>query len=251
MKAIVTYHSIDDSGSVISLAPPRWWEHAAWYASGAVRVVPLAALPEAAGRDAVALTFDDGFGNFATHAWPPLRERRVPVTLFVVSEHAGRTNAWGGRDSPGIPTLPLLDWDALGRLAEEGVELGAHSRTHADLTRLPDAALREELEGAAEAIAARTGRRPSAFAYPYGAVNPRVAAAAGAVYAHACTTEFRPLGTAERPHALPRLDAYYLRSGGRLSTWGTAGFRRYLWVRGAARRARRALARVAGGGSAE
>lgn len=242
MRAILTYHSIDASGSVISLDQGTFSSHAAWFGSGRVQVRSVdGLLADPTDTDAVAITFDDAFANFATLAWPLLRDRGLVATLFVVAGHAGRTNAWGGREEPGIPTLPLLDWDSLGRLAEEGVHLGAHSRTHPDLTRLSDAALEDELLGAAEEIASRTGRRPEVMAYPYGAHDDRVVASAARGYSFGVTTEFRPLRMREHPHALPRLDAYYLRKAGRLNTWGTGEFRRYLWLRGRARRVRATL----------
>ena len=163
------------------------------------------------------------------------------MTLFVVSEHAGGTNAWGGRDAPGIPTLPLMSWEALGRAADEGVSLGAHGRTHPDLRRLDDAQLADQLKGSADTIAARTGRRPEAFAYPYGAVDARVAGTAAGHYRLACTTILRPLEAHDEPLQLPRLDTYYLRNTDRLATWGTPAFRRWLAVRAGLRRARAVL----------
>ncbi|MEY2765521.1 MAG: hypothetical protein RL552_426, partial [Actinomycetota bacterium] len=36
-------------------------------------------------RDAVAITFDDGFTNFESVAWPLLRFQDFPVTLFVAT----------------------------------------------------------------------------------------------------------------------------------------------------------------------
>src|SRR5581483_6893264 len=73
MRAILTYHSIDESGSVISVGRETFAAQAAWLASGRVRVTTvdeLLALPPDA--DAVALTFDDGFQNFADTAVPVL-----------------------------------------------------------------------------------------------------------------------------------------------------------------------------------
>ena len=57
------------------------------------------------------------------------------------------------RASPGIPVLPLLDWPALRRLREQGLSLGAHSRTHVDLTNLTQRLLEDEIRGSADAIA--------------------------------------------------------------------------------------------------
>jgi peptidoglycan/xylan/chitin deacetylase (PgdA/CDA1 family) len=241
MRAILTYHSIDDSGSAVSVSAAQFRAHARWLGSGAVDVVPLARLLEGRDQNAIAITFDDGFANFATAAWPALRDHGLPATLYVVSDHAGGTNAWGGRDAPGIPTLPLLGWQELGRLAEEGVELGAHTRRHPDLRLLSDSELADEMDGCSERIRRETGRRPSSFAYPYGAVDGRVDRAAAERFANAVTTEFRTLKTVEHPFHLPRLDAYYLREAGRLESWGRAAFRRWIWLRGLLRRARAAF----------
>jgi len=239
VRAILTYHSVDASGSPISIDEAAFRRHAAFLASGNVQVVALEELLRLDARaSAVAITFDDGFVNFGDTAWPLLRDRGIPVTLFVVSARAGGTNDWGGRAAAGILGLPLLGWDRLARLAEDGVTLGAHSRTHPDLRDLDDRALADELDGSAVEVAARTGTRPATFAYPYGRLNPRVRAAAGRVYRLACTTELRSLAASDDPLQLPRLDAFYLRAPGHLEAWGTPAFTRRLRLRSLARTVR-------------
>ena len=189
----------------------------------------------------MALTFDDGFVNFAEVAWPLLRHHDLPVTLFVATERVGTNNAWTGADERGIPTLPLLDWDAIARMVDKGLTLGSHSRTHRHLTELSDAELKVELEGSADEIERRTGVRPTTFCYPYGSHDERVAKAALAVYPFACTTELRTLRASEDPSRLPRLDVHYYRTSKRLAAWGSGSFRRHLWLRSQARRLRQAL----------
>jgi peptidoglycan/xylan/chitin deacetylase (PgdA/CDA1 family) len=247
MKAVLTYHSIDGSGSPISIDSSVFRRHVTWLASGRVRVVPLEQLlrPAHDERDAVALTFDDGFVNFATEAAPVLRDHALPATVFVVSGHAGRTNAWGGREQRGVPTLPLLDWEALAALAEDGFSLGAHGRTHRPLDILGDAEVEEELGSCAAELRSRTGRRPATFAYPYGRTSAVAIAAARAHFMLSCTTELRPLSCAEDPARIPRLDTYYLRAPGRLEGWGSTQLIRYLWVRSQVRRVRLSLGTVA------
>ena len=242
MRAILTYHSLDSSGSPISLPPAVFRRHLEWLGEGRVRVVSvpeLAALPEDA--DAVSLTFDDGFANFASEAAPLLRANGYPATVFIVPGHVGADNRWRGHGDAGIPVLPLLDWDALGRLRESGIELGAHTRTHPHLTVLDPAALEEELAAAREEIRRRSGAAAEGFAYPYGEVDARVAAAVGRSYLWACTTEFRPLGSRDASMLLPRLDAWYFRNPARLSGWGTPAFRAWLWGRRQGRRLRRSF----------
>jgi peptidoglycan/xylan/chitin deacetylase (PgdA/CDA1 family) len=247
VRAILTYHSIDDSGSVISLPESVFRRHAAWLGSGAVRVTGVGELlrmdPD---EDAVAITFDDGFANFGSTAWPILQAHELPVTVFVVADHVGGTNTWGGKTDPAIPALPLLDWDSLGSLAERGVELGSHTRRHPRLPELDPERLEDEVAGSADAIERHAGVRPAGFAYPHGAVDPKSRRAVERRYDWACTTELTWLPERVRPHRLPRLDSYYYRDASLIERWGSKAFRRHVWLRGSARRLRAGVARSRG-----
>jgi hypothetical protein len=238
VKAILTYHSIDDSGAVISVPPTIFDRHVRWLASRTISVVSLIdllALPD--DRDAIAITFDDAFTNFRTEAWPRLRAHGLPATLFVPTGFVGLTNAWAALPGGGMPTLPILDWPSLARLQEEGVTLGAHSRTHPDLRRLDQSAVTEEVLGSIDDILRETGRRPDTFAYPYGHWNPTTVSVVRSACRCACTTELRVLAEREERHRLPRLDAYYLRGAGRIEDLGRWTFRQYVRARAAVRTA--------------
>lgn len=242
MRAILAWHSVDPSGSPISVAPHEFRRQVDWLSSGRVRVVSvdqLLGLPDE--TPAVALTFDDAFANFATEAAPLLQDRGFPVTLFVVTGHVGRDNQWRGRGDAGIPLLPLLDWDDLGRLQEAGVTLGAHTQTHPRLTTLDGPALEAELAGVAPEMRRRLGATPHGLAYPYGDMDGRVARTAAAHYRWACTVELSFLAAGESPHGLPRLDARYFRDPARLASWGSPGFRAWLWCRRQGRRVQGSL----------
>lgn len=243
MRAILTYHSIDTSGSPISIPPDTFTRHVAWLAGGAVRVEPLAALSAggemtADGRHRVAITFDDAFENFGTIAWPRLRDAGLPATLFVVTGHVGRTNVWGGRPSPGIPVLPLMTWEALATAGGEGATLGAHTRTHPHLPDLDAARLDEELAGSRDDLARHLGCRATTFAYPYGDVSPAVAAAAARHFEASCTTDYRAVAPGDAPEQLPRLDMWYFQHPEAVADWGTPAFVRRIAMRRALRRVR-------------
>jgi peptidoglycan/xylan/chitin deacetylase (PgdA/CDA1 family) len=239
IHAILTYHSIDDTGSAISVDRDTFRRHVQWLAGSGIALVDLEQLRTSpADTDAVAVTFDDGFANFAEHAWPVLKDHGVPVTVFVPTGHAGGENDWNAAVRVPIPRLPLLGWDALGRLAEAGVVLGAHGVKHVDLRTCGSFELDDEVRSCGERIASATGRRPNAFAYPFGAVDARVAAVVAESYDTACTTELRWLAETEDPVLLPRLDSFYLRGEGRLESWGTRSFRRLIRWRNGLRRAR-------------
>ena len=243
MRAILTYHSIDDSGSVISIPRAAFERHVTWLRTGGVRVtsVPqLRSLP--ADVDAVALTFDDGFRNFATDAMPLLDG--LPATVFVVSDHVGRTNAWQGRSAPGIPTLPLLDWSEIERLQAQGVTIGAHTRTHPDLTTVGAEALEDELAGCADRLHRETGKAPDGFAYPYGSASPLSIAAAARTFRWACTAQLKTLANRDDAMTLPRLDMYYFQRPGLLESWGQPTFHAYLACRKLLRSARRVVRKL-------
>jgi peptidoglycan/xylan/chitin deacetylase (PgdA/CDA1 family) len=234
LKATLTYHSIDDSGSAISLAPAVFRAHLRWLTSGRIRVLPLDALaahPDG-GEDAVAVTFDDGFLN-TREAIDELLANGVPATLFVVSGHVGRTNAWNDAAAdPGVPTLPLLAWPDLERLAARGAAIAPHTRRHPRLTAVSDGVRDEEIGGCVDDLRARLGAVASHVAYPYGDVNPAVAASAARFVRFGHTTHFNVLSAADPPLLLPRLDMYYYQAPGSIEAWGTPRFRRRVaWCR--------------------
>ncbi len=246
LRAVLTYHSLDSSGSPISIPPASFASHLKSLTTQGVRVLSVDALLNEVRTgddhgDAVAITFDDGFANFGDHGAPVLREFGLPATVFVVSQFVGKTNTWRGRGDPGSPTLPLLGWDAVGRLPEAGITIGAHTRTHPRLDAIPPAAVEEEMAGCAEELMARVGQRPTTFAYPYGALSPTAVECAQRNFAAAFSTRFRALTTAPDPALVPRLDAYYFRHADGLRRWGSPRFRAYIQARAIGRSIRTVL----------
>lgn len=207
-STILTYHSLDASGSVISIHPDMFRRQMELLAERDVPVVPLAEIRKSPG--AVALTFDDAYRNFLRHALPVLTRHRLPATVFVVTGRVGTFNDWSQKGYAGIPRLELMGWPELVEVAAAGVELGGHSVTHPDLAAIPPGRAREELRRCREEIAERTGRPPRSLAYPYGSSSPDVRRVAAEFYEVACGTELRYVRPDDDPFDLPRLDVYYL-----------------------------------------
>jgi peptidoglycan/xylan/chitin deacetylase (PgdA/CDA1 family) len=248
MRAILTYHSIDESGSVISISEEVFREQIAWLARSHVRVVTLDTLMRMhSDADAVALTFDDAFVSFGDVAAPLLADHGMPSTLFVVADGAGKTNRWPERPDRGVPELPLLGWDALGRLHAQGVEIGGHTRTHVNLARLTNGRLHDEVVGGAERIKTEIGLTPATFAYPYGAASDAAVGIVASRFAWGCTTDMRWVSQNEARALLPRIDMFYLRKHGQLERWGTARFRYTLSWQAGARLVRRHFQNVTEG----
>lgn len=207
LGAILTYHSLDESGSVISVRPEVFARQLAALAGAGVKVVPLTELRAAPGP-AVALTFDDGFENIARAA-PVLARHRFPATVFLVTDYCGKQNDWPGQWA-GAPRLPLMAWSRIRELSAAGIEFGAHTATHPDLTRLDVSQAREEMLSSKRCIEDATGRPVRSFAYPYGAMSAATRALVGEHFQAGCSTRLGYVTAASSPEALERLDVYYL-----------------------------------------
>lgn len=121
-----------------------------------------APVPEAA----VVVTFDDGFSDFASNAWPLLKARGVPATLYVTAGLVGGTSEW--LEPAGAGRLPMLGADDLGALADDGVEIGAHSMTHPQLDTVGRERAWREIRDSKDALEAILGKPVETFAYPHG-----------------------------------------------------------------------------------
>jgi glycosyltransferase involved in cell wall biosynthesis/peptidoglycan/xylan/chitin deacetylase (PgdA/CDA1 family) len=124
---------------------------------------------------AVLLTFDDCYCDLLNTALPILRERNIPAVAFAVSGLLGGANIWD--QYLGAPLMPLLGEDGLRALVRGGIEIGAHSRSHPQLTRLESELLSEEIIGSVRDIELLGLPRPRMFSYPHGVHNPAVRAA--------------------------------------------------------------------------
>lgn len=208
---ILTWHSVSEDRPPLGVSPTRLARQLDDLLAAGFRVAPLGALVECLERGrglpprTLALTFDDGYGDFAQHALPLLEERGLPATLFVTASRE-RERLPGGTEAP------LLALDALAGIAARGIEIGAHSVGHVDLTALDDAALERELRESRRVLEEHTGRPVEHFAYPFGRCDGRVRDAAARVFRSACTTRLARLCSQDDPWAMPRVDAYYLRS---------------------------------------
>lgn len=132
--------------------------------------LPRLAAKLASGRPVgglAALTFDDGYLDNLTVAAPILKKYRLPATFFITSSFAdGKTIPLWDRQTN--DPRPMLSWDEVRQLRDLGFDIGAHSRTHADLAWLPPSALQDEIVGSRQDIRDMLGRAPVSFAYPFG-----------------------------------------------------------------------------------
>ena len=160
------------------------------------------------GARRVLITFDDGFADFATAAFPILRERSFSCMVFVPTGKLGEREDWRGAHAS---ARSLMNWSTLSELARTGVEFGGHGVTHADLTRLAPDRRRQEIERCAQDLAERIGCRTRGFATPYGRVNPAVLADLARTYDVAFGTRFERARPTCDLFDVPRIEMHYFR----------------------------------------
>lgn len=114
---------------------------------------------ESADRLAV-LTFDDGYRDFYTNAFPLLQGYGFPATMFLATAFIGdRPESFKGRQ--------CLTWSEVRELSKLGVTFGSHSRSHSRLFDLKPDAIRAELLESRRVIESKLGKEIRTFCYPY------------------------------------------------------------------------------------
>lgn len=113
------------------------------------------------------ITFDDGYRDNFEHAAPILERCSLPATFFVVTQWMG-TDVVPWWDRRHGRRYPWMTWDEVRSLHRRGFDIGAHTRTHADLGLVRDVTARREIQGARIELEERLGAPVASFAYPYG-----------------------------------------------------------------------------------
>ncbi|GAB4467585.1 MAG: polysaccharide deacetylase family protein [Armatimonadaceae bacterium] len=134
--------------------------------------------------NSVVLTFDDNYQGFYDNAYPLIRDRRIPVAMFV------HTNFVGDKAGRG-----KMDWDTLRELDQEGlVTIGSHTLSHPeDISKVPFEQQDRELRESKEILERELGHPVPYFAYPNGKWSQEVADAAQAAgYTMAFTIDNGP-----------------------------------------------------------
>lgn len=120
------------------------------------------------GRIAVNITFDDGYADNCLHAIPTLLKKQIPFTYYVTTENV-KTGDYFPHDIKNDQPLDPNTVEEIKAMADAGVEIGVHTRTHPDMGKLEQLEeIRDEIDGARKDLEAWTGKTPQHFAFPYG-----------------------------------------------------------------------------------
>ncbi|PBC10523.1 trifunctional glycosyltransferase/class I SAM-dependent methyltransferase/polysaccharide deacetylase [Mesorhizobium sp. WSM3859] len=178
---VLMYHSVADDGPAalarFRCTPAAFASQMAWLRANGFHAINseqlerfIADRQPFVGRP-VLITFDDGFQNFADHAWPILRRNDLTAEVFLVTDLVGESAKW---DAVSGPPTPLMDARTVRRLAGEGAFFGSHLATHRAIDGLSTSDLAAELLRSRMFVERWTGRPITTFAAPYSATDQRL-----------------------------------------------------------------------------
>lgn len=130
-------------------------------------------------QKAAVITFDDGYENNYSFAYPVLKKYKIPATIFMVV-------GWVGKEG-------MMNWQQLAKLNESGlIEIESHSLTHPELTKLNVPSLIGEIKLSKQILEEKLKKEVKYFCYPYGFYNSIIKEAVRLFgYKGACATQFK------------------------------------------------------------
>ena len=171
--AILYYHRIADESLNFWTCPTRTFERQILWMR---RRFDMISLEEAQRRirsgsnyrPAVCITFDDGYADNGRTAIPLLVRENIPCTYFVTLANVLEGTAFVHDAGRGQHLRPNTI-EELRRYAASGIEIGNHTRTHADLGLVHDPErLHDEVIAAGQELASAIDRPVRYFAFPFG-----------------------------------------------------------------------------------
>jgi peptidoglycan/xylan/chitin deacetylase (PgdA/CDA1 family) len=164
---VLMYHKVDPNtppgpvGRSLTLEPAVFGAQLAWLRKHGIRTMTMNDLADALGRgehprNAVVLTFDDGYNDAADVVTPLLRKYGARASFYISAGFAG-----DGRHA---------SWRKLQAMHAAGMEIGCHGTRHLDLSRVGNVAATREVTACIAALS-RYVARPTTYAYPAGHWN--------------------------------------------------------------------------------
>jgi len=166
---ILTYHKIckfDVGGTWVT--PLQFESHIKFLKKKGIN---LCTISDALKGKGTGLSFDDGYENFYTYGKDILLKYGYRATIFVIAGFIGKENNW---DVNFGVKFKHLNRKQIKELADLGFEIGSHTLTHRDLTKLPENEIKKELKESKKILEDITGKEVKYLSYPFGRYNERI-----------------------------------------------------------------------------
>lgn len=209
---ILCYHSIDMSGSPVSVDPRSFADQMEYLRKQGYQTVTLHDVVEYAQnghtsvKRPVCIVFDDGYKNNYREAFPVLDQAGFSATIFVTTDYVGKTNSWDAQHVS-IRTLPMMSWEEIVEMSRHGIEFGSHTKSHPKLAEIDVKMAREELVGAKEELEHHIGKKVEFASYPFGSFNGEVQTLAESLFKAVVSTRLGKVHLGSDIHALERINA--------------------------------------------
>lgn len=242
---VLTFHALDERQSVISFSPELFRRAVEKLYENGYRTISLAEALESLNRGgpfpdrSFVITFDDGYRSVFDEAFPVLEKYGMSATVFLTV--GDDTKPGADKRLPSLNGLHMLAWKEIKEMQKGGIDFGAHTLTHPDLTTLPFDSVEYEIRKSKEIIEDALGTAVPLFAYPYGKYDDRSLEVAGSCFLGACSDRLGLLTCKSGLYTIERVDAYYLRSERLFDLMLTRFFPLYIQACSIPRRIRRAV----------
>ncbi len=211
---VLMYHRVSPAGPSMTaryrVTPEAFEEQLRYLRDAGYQGASLEEWRQAAHRQealpgrAILITFDGGYRDFDVFAWPLLRRYGFAAVVLVVPGAVGGSNTW---DRASGEAVPLLGWEEIRRLRDDGVVFGAHSMSHAPLTALSPEEVVREAACSRSTLTRELTVAPDVFAYPYGDTDAAVQKLVGACgYTYGVTTRHGRARFDDNLLAMPRIE---------------------------------------------
>ena len=199
---VLNYHQVANTFNPLAILPSDFSTQMAYLINnGYVPITPdeldaglsgELTLPE----KPVLITFDDGYSDNYTNAFPILKGYGIRATIFVVPAFVGKRNH--------------LTWEQLHEMIESGINIQSHTLNHMKLEELPDDEIRSELLNSKIVLEEHLGQEVNYLAYPTGTYNLHIAGIAKAVgYKGAYTIKYGNVDLGSNLFALERVPIFH------------------------------------------
>ena len=172
--SILMYHSVSDSDAFFAVAPKEFEQQMRYIRDSGFDSVCASEISERMQNGKLArtvcVTFDDGYEDVYTHAYPVLKSLGIQATVFLITNQIGGsyTNSEGR-------TFPLLRRGQIEEMRASGlVEFMPHGHTHRKLHGLTAYEQEKEITLSRDTVRNLTGSVPRVFAYPRGRTTPAI-----------------------------------------------------------------------------